>query len=103
MTPRDAYWGAKRAMSFGDEDIRAIVEESQFSNSEVTGYITKVLITRRDLIGRRGFRVWPRLKISRSRKGDLITRTWDRSTVCFQLRSTITLGSPSMMSPEIKE
>jgi hypothetical protein len=55
MTPQDAYWGAKRVMSFSNEDIRAIVEESQFSNSEVTGYIAKVLITRRDLIGKAWF------------------------------------------------
>ena len=55
MTPQDACWGAKRVMSFSNEDIRAIVEESQFSNSEVTGYITKVLITRRDLIGKAWF------------------------------------------------
>ena len=37
MTPQDAYWGAKRVMSFRNEDIRAIVDESQLSNSEVTG------------------------------------------------------------------
>jgi hypothetical protein len=55
MTPQDAYWGAKRVMSFSNEDIRAIVEESQFSDSEVTGYITKVLIARRDLIGKAWF------------------------------------------------
>jgi hypothetical protein len=55
MTPQDAYWGAKRVMSFRNEDIRAIVDESQFSNSEVTGYITRVLIARRDLIGKAWF------------------------------------------------
>ena len=26
MTPQDAYWGAKRVMSFSNEDIRAVVE-----------------------------------------------------------------------------
>jgi hypothetical protein len=55
MTPQDAYWGAKRVMSFSNEDIRAIVEEGQFSNPEATEYITKVLITRRDLIGKAWF------------------------------------------------
>jgi hypothetical protein len=55
MTPQDAYWGAKRVVSFSNEDIRAIVEEGQFSNSEVNGYISKVLIARRDLIGKAWF------------------------------------------------
>ena len=55
MTPQDAYWGAKRVMSFSNEDIRAIVEEGQFSNPAVTDYITKVLIARRDVIGKAWF------------------------------------------------
>ena len=55
MTPQDAYWGAKRVMSFSNEDIRAIVEEGQFSNPAVTDYITKVLIARRDLVGKAWF------------------------------------------------
>lgn len=55
MTPIDAYWGAKRVMSFSDQDIRAIVEEGQFSNPAVTDYLVKVLIARRNLIGRAWF------------------------------------------------
>ena len=55
MTPLDAYWGAKRVVAFSNEDIHAIVEEGQFSNPAVTDYITKVLITRRDLIGKAWF------------------------------------------------
>jgi hypothetical protein len=55
MTPQDAYWGAKRVMSFSNEDIRAIVEEGRFSNPAVTDYITNVLIARRDLIGKAWF------------------------------------------------
>jgi hypothetical protein len=55
MTPQDAYWGAKRVMSFNNDDIRAIVEQGQFSNARVTDYITKVLIARRDLIGKAWF------------------------------------------------
>ena len=55
MTPLDAYWGAKRVMSFSDEDIRAIVEEGQFSDPAATDYLTKVLIARRNLIGRAWF------------------------------------------------
>ena len=55
MTLQDAYWGAKRVMSFSNEDIHAIVEQGQFSNPAVTDYITKVLIARRDLIGKAWF------------------------------------------------
>ena len=55
MTPQDGYWGAKRVMSFSDEDIRAIAEEGQFSKPAATNYATKVLIERRNLIGRAWF------------------------------------------------
>jgi hypothetical protein len=55
MTVQDAYWGAKRVMSFSNEDIRTIVEQGQFSNPAVVDYITKVLIARRDLIGKAWF------------------------------------------------
>ena len=55
MTPQDAYWGAKRVMSFSNDDIRAIVEEGQFSDPAATDYISKVLIVRRDLIGKAWF------------------------------------------------
>ena len=55
LIPQDGYWGAKRVMSFSNEEIRAIVEEGQFSNPAVTDYITKVLIARRDLIGKAWF------------------------------------------------
>jgi hypothetical protein len=56
MTPLDAYWGAKRVMAFRDEQIRAIVEEGKFQDPKVVDYITKVLETRRDAIGRAWFR-----------------------------------------------
>jgi hypothetical protein len=55
MTPQDAYWGAKRVMSFSNEDIHTIVEAGQFSNPAVTDYIANVLIARRDLIGKAWF------------------------------------------------
>jgi hypothetical protein len=55
MTPQDAYWGAKRVMSFSNEDIRAIVEQGRFSNPAAADYITKVLVARRDLIGKAWF------------------------------------------------
>jgi hypothetical protein len=56
MTPLDAYWGAKRVMAFRDEQIRAIIEEGQFQDPKVVNYITRVLESRRDAIGRAWFR-----------------------------------------------
>ena len=55
MLPADAYWAAKKAMTFTDDDIRAIVEQGQFTNPEVVDYITKTLIARRDAVGRAWF------------------------------------------------
>jgi hypothetical protein len=55
LTPQDAYWGAKRVMSFSNEDIRAIVEQGEFSDPAVTEYLTQVLIARRDRIGKAWF------------------------------------------------
>ena len=60
MLPADAYWAAKKIMLFTDDDIRAIVEQGQFTNPEVVDYITKTLIARRDAVGRAWFqRVLP--------------------------------------------
>jgi len=56
MLPADAYWAAKKVMTFTDDEIRAIVEQGQFSNPEAVDYITKTLIARRDAIGRAWFR-----------------------------------------------
>jgi hypothetical protein len=56
MTPLDGYWGAKRVMAFRDEQIRAIIEEGRFEDPKVVDYITKVLESRRDAIGRAWFR-----------------------------------------------
>jgi hypothetical protein len=55
MTPLDAYWAAKRVMAFRDEQIRAIVEEGRFYDPGVVDYITRVLESRRDAIGRAWF------------------------------------------------
>jgi len=49
-------------MAFSNENIRVIVEQGQFSNPAVTDYITKVLIARRDVIGRHGFHRWRLLR-----------------------------------------
>ncbi len=54
-TPLDAYWGAKRVMAFRNEQIRAIIEEGQFHDPKVVDYMTRVLESRRDAIGRAWF------------------------------------------------
>jgi hypothetical protein len=55
MTPLDGYWGAKHVMAFRDDQIRAIVEEGRFQDPRVVDYITRVLESRRDAIGRAWF------------------------------------------------
>jgi hypothetical protein len=55
MTSLDAYWGAKHVMAFRNEQIRAIVEEGRFQDPKVVNYITQVLESRRDAIGRAWF------------------------------------------------
>ena len=55
MTVADAYWATKIIMSFTDEHIRAAVETAEYSNPAATDYMTRVLIERRDKIGRHWF------------------------------------------------
>jgi hypothetical protein len=55
MTPLDGYWGAKHVMAFRDAQIRAVVEEGQFQDPKVVDYITQVLESRRNAIGRAWF------------------------------------------------
>jgi hypothetical protein len=52
MTYLDAYWAAKIVMSFSDEQLKAVVEEGQYSNQEARDYLLRTLIERRDKIGR---------------------------------------------------
>ena len=55
MNSIDGYWGAKHVMAFRDEQIRAIIEEGKFQDPQVVDYMTKVLESRRDAIGRAWF------------------------------------------------
>jgi hypothetical protein len=55
MTLLDGYWGAKRVMAFRNEQIRAILDEGRFQDPKVVDYMTKVLESRRDAIGRAWF------------------------------------------------
>jgi hypothetical protein len=51
----DEFWAAKIVTAFRDEEIRAIVETGQYSNPAVVDYLTRMLIQRRDRIGRTYF------------------------------------------------
>jgi hypothetical protein len=52
LTHRDGYWAAKIVMSFTDEQLRAAVEAAEYSDPSVEDYLTRVLIERRDKVGR---------------------------------------------------
>lgn len=54
-TLRDAYWGAKQVIAFSDAEIQAIVAEAQMSDPAAAAYLTRILIERRDKIGRYWF------------------------------------------------
>ncbi len=54
-TNRDAYWGAKIVMSFSDEEIRAIVGSGRLSNRDAAEELSRLIIERRDMIGRYWF------------------------------------------------
>lgn len=51
--PDDEFWAARRVLAFSDEAIAAVVKTAEFSDPEATGYVTQVLITRRDKIAQR--------------------------------------------------
>jgi hypothetical protein len=53
--PDDTYWAAKKVMSFTDEQIRAVVKEAQYSDSEAQEWVVRYLIHRRDVIGQTYF------------------------------------------------
>jgi hypothetical protein len=52
MTAADAYWAAKIVTAFTDAHIRAAVAAAEFTDPEAAEYLARVLIERRDRIGR---------------------------------------------------
>jgi hypothetical protein len=50
--PDDTFWAARLVMAFTDEAIHSIVRTAQLSDPRAADYLTKVLISRRDAIGR---------------------------------------------------
>ncbi len=55
MTSLDAYWAAKIVMSFTDDQIRAAVEMGDLTDKGAEDYLTRILVERRDKIGRYWF------------------------------------------------
>ena len=51
MTLLDGYWGAKIVMSFTNEQLRAAVEQGNYSDPEAVDYLIRILKERRDKIG----------------------------------------------------
>ncbi|MCC7429572.1 hypothetical protein IT568_01895 [bacterium] len=54
-TNSDAFWGAKIVMSFSDEAVATFVQQGKYSNPEAEQEMTRLLIERRDLIGKYWF------------------------------------------------
>jgi hypothetical protein len=52
-TVRDARWGAWIVSGFTDDHIRAAVAAAHYTNASVAGYLTRVLIERRDKLVQR--------------------------------------------------
>ena len=48
----DTFWAAQRVMAFSDDAIRAVVASAAFSDTQASQYLSRVLIERRDAIGR---------------------------------------------------
>jgi hypothetical protein len=48
----DAFWGASRVMMISDDAIRAVVGTGEYTDPVAAEYLTQVLISRRDKIGR---------------------------------------------------
>ncbi|HEX7019160.1 MAG TPA: hypothetical protein VF159_04065 [Gemmatimonadaceae bacterium] len=48
----DNFWAARRVMAFSDEMIRSLVTAGEYSDASAAALLTRVLIERRDKIGR---------------------------------------------------
>ena len=54
-TNRDGYWGAKILMNFNEEEIAAMVAMGQYSDPRAAAELTRLLVERRDMIGKYWF------------------------------------------------
>ena len=84
LTLRDAFWGAKRVVSFTDADIAAIVHGAgRLTNPEAEAYLIETMIRRRDKIARYWFgRVNPLDRFAVSEAGRL---AWEDLAVAYGL------------------
>jgi hypothetical protein len=53
--PDDEYWAAKQVMAFTDQDIRAIVATGEYTDPDVAETVSRILMARRNTIGRTYF------------------------------------------------
>ena len=51
-TIQDCFWGAKQVMAFTDQQIRAVVKAGAYTDPSAAETLSRVLIARRDKIGR---------------------------------------------------
>lgn len=89
--PDDEFWAAKQIMAIHDDEIRAIVESAHYSDPRATDWITRVLIERRDKIGRSAFaKVLPldRFRIAEGKLtfDDLSTETTVKPPVHYEIQ-----------------
>jgi hypothetical protein len=68
---QDAYWAAKIIAAFGDDQIRAAVEQARYEDPRATDYMTETLIRRRDIVARAWFDVVTPLDFFRYQAGTL--------------------------------
>jgi len=61
MDSQDAFWAAKQAAAFSDDEIRALVETGEYSDARATQWIAKSLMKRRDKIAEAWFSKVPPL------------------------------------------
>lgn len=54
--PDDEFWAAKQIMAIRDDEIRAIVASARYSDPQAADWISRILIERRDKIGRAFFK-----------------------------------------------
>jgi hypothetical protein len=55
LTDRDGFWGARLVMSFTDEQIETAVAQGEYSDPEAAAYLSKIIIERRNIVGRYWF------------------------------------------------
>jgi hypothetical protein len=114
----DEFWAAEQVMAFSSDDIRAIVETGEFSDSLASEYLINALVERRDIIGRTYFaEVLPidnfRVENSELRFDDLAVQHEFRPARPYEIRwsrfdnmtgqRTVISSTPSAHLPEEAE